>query len=113
MTDRAPAYLTAPPGCRRPGQRPAAVVNLLARQLRTLGLAQLYGAACQHYGVLSVSYGVTAWTNGRLLWWRSGQNQTTWPAADALGAAMRLAELASIKDPGPRELEQGPGGGAV
>ena len=113
MADQVPAYLTAPAGLGRSEQRPAAVVNALARQLRTLGVPQLYGAACRDYAVLSVSRGVTVWTNGRLLWWRSGENETTWPAADAPGAAMRLAELASGKYAAPAERARGPDGGAV
>jgi hypothetical protein len=36
---------------------------------------------------------VSVWTNGRVLWWRAGEDETIWPATDAPGAARRLAEL--------------------
>ena len=51
-----------------------------------------YGAACDRLGVLSLP-AVTVWTNGRVLWWRAGQGETTWPAADAPAAARLLTEL--------------------
>ncbi len=54
----------------------------------------MYVASCRLLGVLSVAYGITVWSNGRVLWWRTGQDETTWPAADAPGAARLLAELA-------------------
>jgi hypothetical protein len=44
--------------------------------------------------VLSVTVGVTAWCDGRILRWRHGGTQTQWPIADAAGAARELAELA-------------------
>ena len=42
-------------------------------------------------GVLSLP-AVSVWTNGRVLWWRDSDGGTAWPAADAPGAARRLAE---------------------
>ena len=53
------------------------------------------------FGVLSVTGGLTVWTNGRLLWWQAGGNQETWPAADPQGAARALTALA-ICHPVPR-----------
>jgi hypothetical protein len=60
----------------------------LAAQLRERGVTSLYGASCR----LSLP-AVSVWTNGQVLWWRAGDDETTWPAADPPGAAQRLAEL--------------------
>lgn len=85
----APAYLLpAPP----PRQQPAKALDALAAQLRERGVTSLYGASCRLFGVLSLP-AVSVWTNGQVLWWRAGDDQTTWPAADPPGAAQRLAEL--------------------
>ena len=85
-----PAYLLpAPP----PRQRPARALDALAAELRQRGMTGMYTASCRLFGVLSVSAGVTVWSNGRVLWWRVGDEETTWPAADVPGAARRLAEL--------------------
>ena len=43
--------------------------------------------------------GVSVWSNGRVLWWRTADGGTDWPAADLPGAARRLAELMSGKHP--------------
>lgn len=94
---RPPPYLTAPGP--NPRQRPAAALRALAAQLRAQGITQLYGSACALLGVLSVAYGLTVWTNGRLLWWQTGSNEATWPAADPEGAARALTALAT----GPTE----------
>lgn len=93
MAERAPAYLTAPMGYRRAQNRPSLVLHALAAQLRERGIRDLYGADCARFGVLSLP-AVSVWTNGRVLWWRSGDDGTTWPAADPDGAAARLAQLA-------------------
>jgi hypothetical protein len=85
-----PAYLTAPGP--NPGQRgPAAALRALADQLQSAGFTRLYAVACVRFGVLSVSEGLTVWTNGCLLWWRADGEQIAWPAADTEGAAARLA----------------------
>jgi hypothetical protein len=90
-----PAYLPPVP---TPRQRPADALHALAAQLRQRGITGLYGNACDRLGVLSLP-AVSVWTNGRLLWWRAGEEETTWPAADAPGAARLLAELATAGDP--------------
>lgn len=69
------------------------MLEALADQLRERGRTHLYTASCRLLGVLSVSAGLTVWSNGRVLWWRAGDDETTWPAADAPGAARLLAEL--------------------
>ena len=84
-----PPYLLPAP---LPRQRPAEALEALAGQLRQHGLTHLYGTSSRLFGVLSVREGVTVWTNGRVLWWRAADDETTWPAADAPGAARRLAE---------------------
>ncbi len=38
--------------------------------------------------------GLTAWTNGRLLWIIRDGRRETWPATEASAAAARLAALA-------------------
>jgi hypothetical protein len=82
--------LPAPP----PRQRPAHALHALAGQLRQRGITSLYGNACHHLGVLSLP-GVSVWTNGRILWWRTDGTQTTWPAADPEGAARLLTTPAA------------------
>jgi hypothetical protein len=99
---RPPPYLAAPgPPASPPYQRPAEALRALAAQLTRVGTTRLYGNACTHYGVLSISYGLTVWTNGRVLWWRHNGRETTWPAADPQGAARLLTTLT----PGPRRTQ--------
>ena len=87
-----PPYLLAAPA---PRQRPANALDALAAQLRERGIVNLYGAFCNRFGVLSLP-DVSVWSNGQVLWWRAGEDETTWPAADAPGAAQRLAELRDL-----------------
>jgi len=100
MADDPPAYLTATASV-PPPQPPSEALRALARQLRAAGVTRLYAAACARYGVLSVAYGLTVWTNGRLLWWQTGNDQETWPAADPQGAARALTALATAPSPPP------------
>ena len=81
--------LPAPPGF-PPRQRPAGALEPLAGQLRPAD--RFYTSADSVLGVLSLP-GVSVWTNGRVLWWRTMDGETTWPAADAPVAARRLAEM--------------------
>jgi hypothetical protein len=96
---RPPPYLTAPGPAFPPRQRPAAALRALAAQLRAAGITRLYGSACTLFGVLSITYGLTVWTNGRLLWWQTGNDQETWPAADPQGAARALTALTTGQPP--------------
>jgi hypothetical protein len=57
-----------------------------ARAYPTAGLVRLLG-------------GPTIWCYGRLLRWQQDGTEVTWPAADAYGAAHRLAELAGGQAP--------------
>jgi hypothetical protein len=68
---------------------PVLALRALAEQLQLQGVTPLYGYACERLGVLSLPH-VSVWTNGRVLWWRVGSQQTTWPAADPDGAARIL-----------------------
>jgi hypothetical protein len=73
---------------------PASIAATVAALLAGHGLTRIYTAACQVIAVISVTAGLTAWTNGRQLWVTHGGQQETWPAARAQAAAARLAELA-------------------
>jgi hypothetical protein len=92
-----PHLLPAPPGF-PPRQRSAEALETLADQLRQCGIGPLYGTSYGQLGVLSLP-GVSVWSNGRLLWWRTADGEVTWPAADAPGAARRLAERSGAPDP--------------
>jgi hypothetical protein len=81
-----------PPGSRPPS--PAGIAAIMAALLVRHGLTRVYVAACSVIAVISVSYGLTAWTNGRLLWFTRAGQRETWPAADTEAAAARLAALA-------------------
>jgi hypothetical protein len=65
-------------------------LRALADQLQARGLIRLYGSACARIGVLSVAYGLTVWTDGRDVWWGTGDDQVRLPAADPEGAARKL-----------------------
>jgi hypothetical protein len=77
---------------------PGVVLGAVEAVLRQQGLNRIYGAACTLYGVLSVAPDVTVWCDGRRLWWREGDEETGWPAADPEGAARQLAGLARKDD---------------
>ena len=92
-----PAHLIpVPPGV-PPRQRPAEALSALARQIPEPG-TRFYLCADRLLGVLSLP-AVSVWSNGRVLWWQDGGGGTAWPAADAPGAARRLAELSAAPDP--------------
>ena len=62
-------------------------------------MAGIYTATCDRYALISVTAGLTVWTNGRLLWWDHVDRPGTWPAADPAPAAVRLAALARRAGP--------------
>jgi hypothetical protein len=67
---------------------------MLAALLARHGLTRIYATACPAAAVISVTAGLTAWTDGRVVWiTRDGQRET-WRAADTPAAAARLAALA-------------------
>ena len=73
-----------------PRQRPADALEALAGQVPVPGWACICSDGV--LGVLSLP-AVSVWTNGRVLWWATADGGMTWPAADAPGAARRLAAL--------------------
>ncbi|MGH3195177.1 MAG: hypothetical protein ACRDNT_04415 [Streptosporangiaceae bacterium] len=73
---------------------PAQVVAALARALARQGITGVYTAAAEKLAVISVSSGLTAWTNGRILWCTWQGQRRTWAAADMETAAAQLAALA-------------------
>ena len=87
-----PPHLLPSPVGFPPRQSPNEALYALAGHLREQGITSLYGCACDRFGVLSLP-GITVWTNGRVLWWRAGDHETAWPAADPDGAARILSGL--------------------
>jgi len=78
---------------------PASIAATVAAILARHGITRTYTAACHLIAVISISAGLTAWTDGRQLWiTRDGQRET-WPAADTHAAAARLAALARSAAP--------------
>ena len=73
---------------------PARVATDLARQLARHGITGIYTAVSEKFAVISVTAGLTVWTNGRQLWCTCDGQRYTWPAADIEAAATRLAVLA-------------------
>jgi hypothetical protein len=56
--------------------------SFYARLLARHGLTRVYTAACQVFAVISVTAGLTVWTNGHRLWWDENGQSRAWPAAD-------------------------------
>jgi hypothetical protein len=83
-----------------PPASPACTAAAVAALLAGHGLTRVYVAACHVIAVISICAGLTAWTNGRLLWVTLGGQRETWPAADTQAAA-RLAALARPAAPQP------------
>jgi hypothetical protein len=73
---------------------PAAVAATLARHLTAHGITGIYTAAAEKFAVISVTTGLTVWTNGHLLWYDHGGERRTWPAGGISGAATAIAALA-------------------
>src|SRR5439155_15274173 len=108
-----PAPVTLPAS--GPGS-PASIAAIVAALLARHSLARIYTAACSIIAVISVSYGLTAWTNGRILWVTHAGQRETWPAAGTETAAARLAALARpdrfqvpVAQPTPSGRLAGPG----
>ncbi len=76
----------------------------LADELTRLGLRRVYTRTSGSIGVLSVSLGVTVWSDGQRLCWHVLGQWVTWPASDPHGAAARLAPLARDPTHAPRQL---------
>ena len=65
----------------------------LVAELQQHGVQVLDARAYPTAGVVRVPGGLTIWCYGHLLRWRQDGAEVIWPAADAYGAARRLAEL--------------------
>jgi hypothetical protein len=88
---------TRPPPTR---YRPADVVRELVTLLRAHGIDRLYWSGCALIAVISITNGLTVWTDGRYLTWTHQGTPATLPAHDTHTAAEHLAHLA--KQPVPR-----------
>ncbi len=73
----------------------------LADLLHQHGVRGLYGRADRSVGVLSVSVGLTVWSDGGTLRWMHDGRKVVWQAADLPGAAARLADLVQRNRPHP------------
>jgi hypothetical protein len=71
----------------------------LVAELEQHGVQVIDARAYPTAGVLRTSAGLTVWCYGWLLRWRQDGQEVTWPAADAYGAARRLAELVEKEAP--------------
>jgi hypothetical protein len=74
--------------------RPADVVRDLTTLLRVHGLDRLYWSASALLAVLSITRGLTVWTDGQHLRWTQHGTRVRLPADDTTAAAERLARLA-------------------
>jgi hypothetical protein len=82
-----------------PPASPASIAATMAAMLAGHGITRTYTAACHVIAVISVSTGLTAWTNGRQLWITRDGRRETWAAADTQAAVARLATLARTDHP--------------
>ncbi len=81
-----------PPGVRHTS--PDRVAAGLTRALARHGVTGIYTASAEKFAVISVTTGLTVWTNGHQLWCTLDGERHTWPATDTETAAIRLATLA-------------------
>ncbi len=73
---------------------PARAADALTRALNARGITGIITAAAQKFAVISVTAGLTVWTDGRQLWCTHQGRRRTWAAADLETAAAQLAALA-------------------
>jgi hypothetical protein len=73
---------------------PAQTADDLVRQLTAHGITGIYTATTHKFAVISVTSGLTVWTDGPLLWSTQAGQRRTWPAADLQAAAADIAALA-------------------
>ncbi len=82
--------LPPPPDAAAPGRAAAA----LTAALNARGITGIITAAAQKFAVISVTAGLTVWTDGSRYWCTYAGQRRTWPAADPETAAGQLAALA-------------------
>ena len=80
------------------GRSPARTADALVRQLAGLGITGIYTAATAKFAVISVTTGLTVWTDGRVLWCTQAGQRRIWPATDIQAAAADIAALAGQAD---------------
>ncbi len=73
---------------------PPPPADALTRALNARGITGIITAAAQKFAVISVTAGLTGWTDGRQLWCTHQGRRRTWAAADLETAAAQLAALA-------------------
>ncbi len=73
---------------------PADVAAALVRQLAAHGITGIYTATTYKFAVISVTTGLTVWTDSRQLWCTCRGRRHTWPAACMPAAAAGIAALA-------------------
>jgi hypothetical protein len=73
---------------------PARAAAALTRALAGRGITGIYTATAEKFALISVTAGLTVWTDGRQLWCTRDGQRRIWPAADLEAAATRLAGLA-------------------
>lgn len=76
-----------------PGASPARAAADLIRALAGHGITGIYTAAAKKVAVISVTAGLTVWTDGRQFWCTHRGQRHTWSAADAETAAAHIAAL--------------------
>jgi hypothetical protein len=69
-------------------------LHTVDRRLAAHGLTGIYTAATARFAVVSVTAGLTVWTNGHQLWYTQAGQRRTWPATDIATAAAQIAALA-------------------
>jgi hypothetical protein len=85
-----------PPGSGPAATSPHAASAALARHLAGHGLTGIYTAATAKFAVISVTTGLTIWTDGRQLWCTHDGTRHTWPTTDTAAAAVRIADIARL-----------------
>ena len=88
-----------PPGPGPAPASPAAVAAALARHLAGHGITGVYTAATLKVAVISVTEGLTVWTDGQLLWCTQAGRRHTWPASALAAAAGQIVALARPASP--------------
>jgi hypothetical protein len=73
---------------------PALVAAELTRQLTRADITGIYTATTAKFAVISVTAGLTVWTDGHQLWCTHQGQRHTWPAADLAAAAAGITALA-------------------
>jgi hypothetical protein len=76
-----------------PGVSPAQVAADLTRVLAQHGITGIYTATAAKFALISVTAGLTVWTNGHQLWCTHHGQRQSWAAADIETAAARIATL--------------------